>query len=397
MTPRRLKFGYYVLEGINSFATGYFINYLFFILHERHGFTSAGNLGVSALNGFVYMFGSLLAGRFAQRFGYYTALRIGFSGMALALLVGSQIPTVGGCLGTVIFWTLGMCFTWPALEALVSEGENTHGLQNMVGMYNIVWAGTAALAYFAGGVLIGLLGEKSLYWLPILMHISQLFLLEWLASWSARIRLLHAPREAVLQGAAPADPQVEVPQSAVFLKMAWIANPFAYMAINTLLPLIPDLAKRMNLSMAMAGVFCSLWFFARMASFVLFWRWPGWHYKFRWLVAAYVMMLLSFLIILLGPWLWLVIAAQIIFGFSIGLMYYSSLYYSMHVGETKGEHGGFHEAAIGLGVFVGPTVGASFLHLVPDQPYVGPWAVGALLLMGGIFMTGVRWWHIRRI
>lgn len=397
MTPRRLKVGYYVLEGINSFATGYFFNYLFFILHESHGFTSAGNLGVSALNGFVYMFGSLLAGRFAQRFGYYTALRIGFTGMAMALLVGSQIPTVGGCLGTVIFWTLSMCFTWPALEALVSEGENTRGLQDMVGMYNITWAGTAALAYFAGGALIGVLGVKSLYWLPILMHISQLCLLEWLASWSARIRLLNAPREVLLQAQSAIVSHEEAPQGSVFLKMAWIANPFAYMAINTLLPLIPDLARRMGLSMAMAGVFCSLWFFARMAAFVLFWRWPGWHYKFRWLVAAYVMMLLSFLLVLLAAWLWVVIAAQIIFGFSIGLMYYSSLYYSMHVGETKGEHGGFHEAAIGAGVFVGPAMGASALHLVPGQAFVGPWAVGGLLLVGGLLMVGVRWWHARRI
>ena len=30
----------------------------------------------------------------------------------------------------------GMCFTWPTLEALVSEGESRAGLQHMVGIYN---------------------------------------------------------------------------------------------------------------------------------------------------------------------------------------------------------------------------------------------------------------------
>ena len=39
----------------------------------------------------------------------------------------------------------GMCFTWPALEAMVSEGEPRHRMQSMVGMYNITWAGLARL------------------------------------------------------------------------------------------------------------------------------------------------------------------------------------------------------------------------------------------------------------
>ncbi len=43
----------------------------------------------------------------------------------------------------------------------------------------------------------------------------------------------------------------------------------------------------------------------------------------------------------------LAVVAQIAFGISVGLIYYSSLFYSMDVGETKGEHGGLHEAMIG--------------------------------------------------
>jgi len=57
--------------------------------------------------------------------------------------------------------------------------------------------------------------------------------------------------------------------------------------------------------------------------------------------------------------------AQILFGFSVGLIYYSSLYYSMDVGEASGAHGGFHEAALGVGIFAGPAVGATTLFLFP--------------------------------
>jgi hypothetical protein len=80
--------------------------------------------------------------------------------------------------------------------------------------------------------------------------------------------------------------------------------------------------------------------------------------------------------------------AQVAFGLSLGLIYYSSLYYSMDVGETKGEHGGFHESAIGLGIFAGPAVGALSLTAFPERPNIGTTAVTVLLLIGlaGVLM-----------
>ena len=93
-------------------------------------------------------------------------------------------------------------------------------------------------------------------------------------------------------------------------------------------------------------------------------------------------MIASFLVILLTPNLAVLVLAQIGFGLSIGLIYYSSLFYSMDVGETKGEHGGFHEAAIGVGSFAGPAVGAAALYLSPANASNSTFAVGALLLLG---------------
>jgi len=73
---------------------------------------------------------------------------------------------------------------------------------------------------------------------------------------------------------------------------------------------------------------------------------------------------------------------EIIFGSVIGLIYYSSLFYSMDLGDTKGEHGGIHEAAIGLGNFAGPAVGAASLYLLPHYANSGALAVSGLLLLG---------------
>jgi hypothetical protein len=283
-----------------------------------------------------------------------------------------------------------MCFTWPTLEALVSEGETLRTLPRRIGIYNLTWAGTSALAYFAGGAMLEWLGDRSIFLVPAGLHVVQLLLVAWLERASRK----SLPVVPVAGLGAP----LEVPtgryarkRARSFLWLAWLANPFAYVAINTIVAVIPGLAQRHDLTPMWAGFFCSLWFFARFGAFVVLWLWPGWHYRFRWFVTAYVLLLLSFVVILLSPALWPVLLAQVAFGWAVGLVYYSSLFYSMDVGETKGEHGGMHEAAIGAGIFGGPAVGAAALALFPAYATAGAWAVAGLLLAGGLAIVGIRW------
>ncbi len=391
-TPK-LKAGYFLLEGLNAFATAYYFNYLFFYLRDHFGFGNRGNLLASALHGLIYVCAAWFGGQFAQRRGYFTALRLGFGGMAVALALGSFVSAAIGQLLVLAGWTLAMCFTWPTLEALISENETDSALSRVVGIYNVVWAGSSAVAYFAGGAIFEWLGERSIYWLPAGMHLFQLVLVNWLARQSKQ---MPAPRRQL------ASPPPHHPEEAAFhqpvrpeafLKLAWLANPFAYVAIYTVLAAIPSLARRLELSTAESGFFCSLWFFVRLGAFVFLWRWSGWHYRFRWLLAAFVALILSFATLLLAGQFWLLLLAQVGFGAAVGLIYYSSLFYSMDAGQTKGEHGGFHEAAIGAGIFAGPAFGAAALQFFPRHPHSGAWAVSALLLAG---LAGMIWLRLKK-
>jgi MFS family permease len=176
-----------------------------------------------------------------------------------------------------------------------------------------------------------------------------------------------------------------------FLQMAWLANPFAYVAINTVIAVMPGIANKLALSNTRVGLFCSVWMFARLGTFALLWQWRGWHYKYRWLLSAFLMLIGSFMLLLLANQLWLVVVAQIFFGFAAGLLYYSSLFYSMDVGgETQGEHGGLHEAAIGIGICVGPAVGAAALQWFPQHSNNGVFAVTVLLVCGLAGLVGLR-------
>jgi len=407
MFSRRLKTGYFVLEGLNSAATVYYLYYFYFYMEKVFGFDNKANLCLAALSGGTYALFAWGGGRFAQRFGYFTALKIGYGVMAGALGVGSQLQSAPGQISVMVTVVAGMCFTWPTLEALVSEGEPRAGLQQMVGTYNAIWAGTGAVAYFTGGAMLDRLGLRSLFFVPMVLLITELALTFWLADRVRRIRGRNGgidpsrsilDETGILTPAAAAFPAEIHPQSPAraksFLRMAWLANPFAYIGINTLIAVMPGIARRLELSTMLAGFWGSLWCFARFGTFVGLWLWPGWHYRFRWLLAAYLALVCTFLTILLAPNLPALVAAQVVFGGAVGLIYYSSLFYSMDMSETKGAHGGIHESAIGLGNCAGPVVGAATLQFLPQYSHSGALAVTFLLLCGLGGLAAI-WWSGR--
>jgi hypothetical protein len=61
------------------------------------------------------------------------------------------------------------------------------------------------------------------------------------------------------------------------------------------------------------------------------------------------------------------------------------------VGETKGEHGGLHEGAIGVGIFAGPAIAVGALHFLPEVPNAGVKAVGLVLFAGFLGLNWLRW------
>lgn len=387
MRDTRLKTGVFILEGLNSFATTYYFYYFYFFMQKRFGFGDKANLVLAALNGLVCMFAAWWGGRFAQRAGYFIALKLGFGIMIVALVIGSQFEAASGQIAVMLMTTVGMCFTWPTLEALASEGETPAGLQRSIGIYNVVWAGTGALAYFIGGAVLDKLGLGSLFYIPIIILIAQLGMTFWLAR-VAKVTRPTQPLAASENSAAQAHRRAPA-KARAFLRMAWLANPFAYIAINTLIAVMPGVAQRLELSTTLAGFYGSLWCFARLGAFFALWFWNGWHYRFRWLLAAYVVLIGTFAIILTALNLLVLIVAQLALGIALGLIYYSSLFYSMDVGETKGEHGGIHEAAIGLGNFAGPAVGAASLHFVSQSANSGTVAVTVLLLCGFVALLTI--------
>lgn len=394
LSQEQVRAGYYGLTAANTIASQYYLNYLFFFFRDRFGFGNFENLLVSALYGFIYIFAAWQGGKFAERRGYAVSIQWGFGLLALCMVasgLGEWVGT-GRTLHLLVLaaYSAVLLLTWPALEAVTTAGAPASRVPQLVGIYNCTWASAAAVAYFTGGALYEHWGPVAVFWIPAGLFTLQLLVARWLDVNGPRSEALEEASGAVMPHATDAAAYRQPVPPRTFLTLAWIASPFSYVAIYTVLPLIPTLALRLGLSPSQSGAFCSVWMFSRLAAFAALWRWTGWHYRFQWLVRAYVVMIVSFAAMLLAPSLLLLVLAQVAFGMAIGLIYYSSLFYAMDVSQAKAEHGGIHEALIGVGSFAGPVVAAVALVAAPAN---GGAAISSVsgLLVGGLGLVGLVW------
>ncbi len=285
-TGFRFKIVCFTIEGLNSFATILFFNYLYFFMRFRFGFGDKRNLLLAALLGLTYTIAAWQAGRFAHRFGYFTALKIGFGLMAAGLAAGSQMASAPGVILAATVTNIGMCFIWPTLEALVSESEPPAGVPRAVGIYNIVWAVTNALAFFIGGTLVVQFGFKSIFYLPLVMVLAQLALTLWLqnhASETARAAAGETNRRA-----APR-PEPPIAGTGKNISAAWrgwrIRSPTSPSTHSSLSrPALPRNSMSRRCSRDSSGR-CGVSSGSARSSCL--WRWTDWHYRFRWLAASF--------------------------------------------------------------------------------------------------------------
>lgn len=383
MSHRAFKIRVFVLEGLNALTLAFYFLFLFFYMQKEHGFGNMENLLLGGYGGFVYMVASFSFGRWGRRIGFLRCLRAAFTVVSITLAVGSQVTGTTGQLVVFTVAAFAMGFIWAPLQALCCAGESPDRVQRIVGIYNTIWASLVALGYFAGGALYEA-WPQGIFLVPAVIAAVQLLL--------ASPLQIDSIETSEANPVASDEKERAVPSivARAFLKMCWIANPFAFVAANVCTPTIPTLAERFGLTPTMAGVFCSVWLFSRAAGFVLFWQWTGWHYRLRWLVLAFFGMIGGFAGILMSPTLPLVFVAQLVFGLALGLIYYSSLYYSMHVDtDSQGEHGGIHEAVIGAGNFIGPLIGAGAILAFPQVEHAGTLTVSVALALGFVWICRI--------
>ena len=159
-----------------------------------------------------------------------------------------------------------------------------------------------------------------------------------------------------------------------------------------------------HLDTTMQTIVGSTWLVARWLAFLLFGATTWWHTRPRLLLAAAALLVVTFVGVTMRPVdffpsiqlsvdadLQLMILWQIVMGVCMGIIYSGSLYFGMVLSEGSTEHGGYHEALIGLGQTMGPLAGAIAQWIWPGSALAGIAAVSGLIALAILAATASAW------
>ncbi len=376
----------YTVEGFSSVGGNLMQVGIFFYTQQRFGWGLKENFSLAAVQGIVYVLGALTAQGWAGRFGrrnVLVALYALLCAIALStLLAKTPVGVVAALLAYAAIGSIG----WPILESMVSSDVDARLLAKRISTYNVVWAATGALAIAINGAVID-------FWAPGVFVLTAI-----VHGVSGLILLLPSPPAPPLASSdAPPhlDPEPELIRvRTVAMWLSRISLPASYAlvyAVSALLPSIPALKQLPTWAATLVG---STWLVSRCLTFLALGMHDWWHTRPRVLLFAAWLMLASFVGVGWTPsnnlainLAWLIVC-QVVIGIALGLIYSGSLYFGMVLSEGSTEHGGYHEALIGLGSVLGPGAGAIAQWLRPGDVPFGIAAVSAVLFGSGILANG---------
>jgi len=320
---------------------------LYFYTHEHLGITESGNLWIAFGFGATYILGAVKSHALTLRFGEKRLLL----GSLLALMVLHSLLAlfpaawllVAGVLATAAIQ--GM--KWPVVESYVSAGKAPKQLLPLLGRYNVTWATAGFVAIGATGAIVGQGFPALFFWCPALLNLGSILLALKLPQKPLHLEHAHPERPA----------EAELLRLRALLGSARWSMIGSYALLYVLAPLMPSLLAALALRVTLATPVASVLDAVRVLTFGALGALSGWHGKRAPLWAAVLALPSSFLLILLGKSLVLVIAGEVLFGMAAGFAYTASLYYALVAENASVDAGGAHEGLIGIGIGIGPLSG----------------------------------------
>jgi MFS family permease len=359
---------------------------IFYYMHDRFGWQMRQNFMLAAAQGILYVPAALLAGPVTAKFGQRRTLGTVYGALAIIGLMACLIAASGNSRSATLValallaYTFVIGLSWPILEGLVASGGNSFGLARRVSIYNVIWpAGAAVVASIEGTILKYWIA--GLFLIPAILHLCSLVVLV--------LTSRGAPTESVdIQAVPHPVPERELLRKRqLALWLSRTALPATYTVIYGLMPMMPSLPVMRNLPTTLETVVGSVWLTTRLLAFIILAFGSWWHTRPRALLWAAIVMGVAFFGMTLRPTggaspsidLISMIAWQAVLGLAIGMIYSGSLYFGMVLSEGSTEHGGYHEALIGVGWILGPAAGVGAQQLRPDSVWMGIAAVGSVI------------------
>ena len=345
---------------ISSILTNaaFYINYLHF------SSTFLGTL--TAISTGVFVLLAIPFGRLSDKIGRPHVLTLAcFSLAAVSILLPFctrklYLMIVFPCSG------IGMALFWPTYEAWLAEREGDGDLIRRITTFNLFWT---------VGITIGPMISSYLYkgTSPVLaFYLAGGFsLVNWITLESQTIvnrKNLRSPEHSVLIEAPPHTAH------RIYLRIARIANFASWFSLGIVRHIAPKLTVESGIPAMAFGNLMLVMGTTQLIGFL----WLGtnraarWHYRLPPLIGAQLLAIIAFLAIGLMPHGFYWTCAFAVIGLSGAVTYFSSMYYSLHAQQDKGNKSGGHEAVLGSGLLLGPLFGGMLADsaLGVSSPYI---------------------------
>ncbi len=369
-----------VMAGISA---SYWVNFMWFYLKIRWETSPALNLIFNAGFGLLYMIGCLAMTRIALRFAVRSLLLAGFGGLILLTILSSRAGSPAWIGAIILTHAFVVTWTWPNLEALIARGLSGPALGSAVGRYNIAWAGASAFSYAVMGRLYEIFP-----WTPFVIPCG---------CWATATVLvwvhISAENESGIESKSKSTSKKREDEN-MMKRLSRTGNMASYVFISAMIPIMPMVTEKLGLRTGEATAFGSIWLATRVIAFLILERWHGWHFKMGWFAAAILSLPILFGVITLSPSLIWVGLAELVLGFSIGMIYTSSLFYSLH-GEAETKEAAIHEAIIGFGIMLGPLMaaGAGYWGKRNGHGEIETIAIAVVALL--VLILGAMGWQLK--
>ncbi|MEQ9455550.1 MAG: MFS transporter [Phycisphaeraceae bacterium] len=336
-----------ILTFLGSIATTLIELGMYFYTHKMLGFSELANLSLALGWGLTYVTGALLSHRLAKRLGERNlAFTVSFVQLTMNLVIWSN-PTP--FVLTTCFLVIGVAtgMMWPVIESYISSGLTPRHARRIIGYFNLTWSSAVAVALIATGVILDTLPPASMMLAAAGLNALVCLMILGLRARPRHMDLDHPERP-------PADQLHRWQHLLNSSRWTMLAS---YTLLFLMAPLLPEIFTDLGLTPAMAAYAAAALHAVRFLTFAGMIFFPQWHNRSWPLVAALALQPVSFLIILFGPSVPIVIFGEILFGWCAGISYFAALYYAQVIQNASVEAGGEHEGLIGAGFAIGPLLG----------------------------------------
>jgi MFS family permease len=365
-----------ILTVIENISTALVEHGTFFYMHGERSFGAFANLALGVGSGLAYMLGAAISHGLSQRFGERRVLHASLLGQALpasammllsmpaalehGLVTSAQLSWAMSLLFCIVSFSIGV--KWPVIESYMAAGQTPKESAGSVGWFNLSWSGAVVPAVAVAGLLLH-------WWAP------SVFAIQVITSIVGVCIVLRWPcRPVHLDANHPERPDAATLGRYKHLLVSSRWQMFtSYSLYFVMVPLFPIIFAELGVAVTLATVLASLVALSRFLTFGLLHCFRGWHGSATLLWASLVITPISAWAVLAVDSLPVILIAQIVFGWTAGVSYFSALYYALVIHNAEVEAGGDHEAVIGAGFVAGPMVGlgAAQLSKVLASPILG--------------------------